>query len=232
MLNSAFSKVFSGRIWRIKTDEPAQLLAVETRNQDNGHPLFSVIHYPSGQVLLDEYPYGDRWWTVADIAGERLLLQAMSADGPQTYGLAALHSLTGEVAWEAFQYRFLAVTQNGIAVQHRTVSGTSPSLLDVSSGALISTSVTPDELSPLPVDVTLPRVFAQPPPAWLSSYPIEGPLFHITMNDRDIFAFHERQQDSFSLRVLVFSGETMLYNGKLFIYTIRSVSRAGRFCRN
>src|SRR5690606_9356634 len=112
MLNSAFSKVFSGRIWRIKTDESAQLLAIETRNRDNGHPLFSVIHYPSGQVLLDEYPYGERWWTVAEIAGERLLLHAMSTDGPQPYGLVALHSRTGQVAWEAFQYRFLALTAN------------------------------------------------------------------------------------------------------------------------
>lgn len=219
MLNSAFSKVFSGRIWRIKTDEAAQLLAVETRDPDNGQPFFSVIHYPSGRMLLDEKPYGDRWWTIADIAGERLLLQAMSTDGPQTYGLTALDCKTGETAWEAFQYRFLALTKTGIAVQHRTVSGGTPSLLRVLSGELISSAATQDVLHPVPVTVVLPQIYTQPSPGWFSTCHAEGPLFHLSSKGREIFAFHERQQGSFSLRILVFSGEIVLYNqviGDLF----------------
>lgn len=211
-LNSAFSKVFSGRIWRIKTDESAQLLAIETRDRNNGQPFFSVIHYPSGQVLLNEQTYGDRWWTLAAIAGERLLLQTMSTDGPQTHGLTALHSRTGETAWEGFQYRFLAVTAKGVAVQHRNVSGGPPSLLNILSGARIDTTVTDETLYPVPVHVTLPRACTEPPPAWLSAYPAEGPLFHTSNHDRDIFVFHERQQDAFALRILIFSGETVLYN--------------------
>src|SRR5690606_26596187 len=115
---------------------------------------------------------GERWWTVAEIAGERLLLHAMSTDGPQPYGLVALHSRTGQVAWEAFQYRFLALTANGIAVQHRNVSGRVPFLLDVLSGGVI-TAATHEEIIPMPVSVTLPLVYTQPPPAWLSAYPVE-----------------------------------------------------------
>lgn len=212
MLNSAFSKVFPGIIWRIKADEENKWIAVESRDPENGIPEFSVIHYPTGRILFDQLRYGDRWWTIAGIAKGYLLLQALREQGPQAEGLVAIECETGQIAWEAFHYRLLSLTAEGALVSHRNLSGTSGDLIDVASGNLIASRIQQSAVKPSVTQVVLPVVYEGERPSRLDTYAMEGPLFYNHYGKLDLWSFHERAETGYSVRLVTFSGQSAVHN--------------------
>lgn len=216
MLNSAFSNLFSGIVWRIKLDEENKLIAVETRDPDSGIPEFSVIYYPTGQRRIDQLRYGDRWWTIAGIQKNHLLLQALHEHGPQAAGLVAIHCDTGQPAWEAFQYRLLSLTTNGALVNHRVLSGSTGDLLEITSGKVIASGLRMSDVNHPAVSVVIPQPYERQAPDWFSMYVTEGPFFYTPYRDADIWAFHEPDNSGgYAVRLIILSGESVLHNGVL-----------------
>ncbi|SEO09992.1 protein of unknown function [bacterium A37T11] len=206
MLNSAFSNNFSGIVWRIKTDEVSQLLAVESRDSDTGMPSFSVIHYPTGSVLLHELHYGDRWWTIAGIHQGMLIVQAMSEAGPAAEGLAAIDCQTGKVVWETFQYRLQMLTNEGIFVYHRMLSGPPGELISFESGTLLVPNADPSFFKPIPNQVALPVMYEGQKPSWLNAETIHGPLFYCLYGQETLWAWHEPDNNAYNLRLRTEAG--------------------------
>ncbi|WP_257668062.1 DUF4905 domain-containing protein [Parapedobacter tibetensis] len=207
-LKTAFEKSFLGLVWRIETDVANGLLAVETRNKDTGAPLFSVFRYTTGISLIHEMPYGDRYWTLAAIVDNKLILRAYGQNSPDSAGIACIDALSGDVQWEQFNYAFLAIQDEAIIVRHRNFADGHEQYLAIHHGNL--TQKTEALNKPMRQNIVIPQRHDGYIPAFLENYDIYGDLFHCTAGQNNVYAFHERDDQLYRIRLVVSSDSGVL----------------------
>lgn len=201
-LKTVFQKSFSGLVWRIEVDTVNRLMAVETRNTDTGTPRFSTLRYTTGESLVDELAYGDRNWTLAGASHGNLVLRAYGQHGPESAGVASIDATTGKILWEQFNYNLLELREGVLRVRHRNFASGHEQYLSIADG----------ELTPVPnllvVDQTDQHIIIPKPhigerPGFLSNYAIHGELFHCAPKQVQVWGFHEKKDETYSIRLVV-----------------------------
>ncbi len=204
-LKTAFRKSFLGLVWRIEADTDAGLLAIETRDQDTGKPLFSAIDYQTGRSPVYEKPYGDRNWTLAATTDRKLILRAMGQDGPNAAGIACIDAITGNLLWEQFAYAFVGLAHGRLVVRHRNFAGGYEQHLDPVDGNLTQKKTSP--IKPSAPEIVLPQRYVGDMPPFLKSYSVHGEVFHYPIGERVAWAFHETPpEEGFAVRLVVSEG--------------------------
>lgn len=202
-MTKAFSHLMDGTIWRMDIHEHSGLLAIEWRNK-NGEPKFTVIHYPTGDRLLDAFSYGDRWWTLAAITSKHLLLHHFpQPENAQTRGLVAIQMDTGAISWEHFNLQFEAISQEGIVVKSPFAGNNQVSVLNEQTGELLIRQTQLDDLVFEERHIQSAFPTAQSPSISLSDEKIAGPYFYLANGSKEFWAYHEQQQKGFKLMLSV-----------------------------
>lgn len=211
-MTEAFSHIYDGTIWKMDIHEAAGLLAIEWRDQ-NGLPYFSVIHYPSGRLLSDYIQYGDRWWTLAAISDDLLLVQHYpQANQGQTQALVAIDIHSKQVLWEQFNVQLVELVDDGIAVKQRFATGNNTvALLAPSSGDVIKHKVTLAELHPLTRNLRAPAPSQKTPFPSLTKT-LVGPYFFLEIDDKELWAYHEQHNGTLRLMLAVIQNGQILAN--------------------
>lgn len=209
-MEKAFSHFFAGTIWKMDIHETAHLLAVEWRDAA-GQPHFAVIHYPTGRLLFDAFSYGDRWWTLAAITAQHLLLQHYpSPNQAVTRGLVAIDIQKKDVVWEAFNYQFQELTASGIVVKQLASVSNHVAIIDEHAGAIIEAKAMPEQLAPLPRNIRYALPTSRSPLFTLSSTKIVGPYFLLEDESREFWAFHEQKEKGYCVRLLIVAHHKIL----------------------
>ncbi|WP_257656733.1 DUF4905 domain-containing protein [Parapedobacter lycopersici] len=202
-LKTAFQKSFLGLIWRIEVDTRSGLMAVETRDVASGGPRFSVFQYASGNAWLEEFPYGDRNWTLAGIVNGLLLLRAYGAQSPDSAGIACINAADGEILWEQFNYTLLAVQGDTLLVRHRNFSAGYEEHLQVTDGTPLRQR--PVQLQDMPSGEALriPQPYTGEYPGFLAHFAIHGDLHYCNTGSYQVWAFHETAGPGYRIRLAV-----------------------------
>lgn len=200
-LKTVFKKSFSGLVWRIEVDTVHGLMAVETRNTETGTPQFSAFRYSTGESLVDELDYGDRSWTLAGVTNGMLVLRAYGQHGPDSAGITGVDATNGQIVWEQFSYNLLHLQDGVLRVRHRNFAHGHEQYLDVTDGRLISD---PGPTAGHPRhDVIIPAPYTAERPTFLKNYTIYGELFHCNAHQYQIWGFHEKDRESYRIRLVV-----------------------------
>jgi len=207
-LKTAYQKSFFGLVWRMEVDTSVGLLAVETRDAETGNPSFSALRYRTGVSLIHELPYGDRNWTLAGAVDGRLILKAFGQDSPEGTGIACIDAGTGEVVWEQFNYVLLAVVDGLLLVRHRTFAGGYEQYLDAHTGDLTQFNISADK--PTGPGIVIPQRYGASIPVFLANYAAYGDIFHGAIGSKEVWAFHEKLNQAFCIRLVVSSGSNVL----------------------
>ncbi|MBK1441970.1 DUF4905 domain-containing protein [Parapedobacter sp. ISTM3] len=207
-LKTVFQKSFLGLIWRIEADTANGVLAIETRNRDQGTPSFSVVDYTTGVSLIHEIPYGDRHWTLAGIIEGKLIVRAFGTDSPDHPGIACLDAFTGNLLWEQFNYTLLGIANRQLIVRHRSFAAGYEQYLAPSDGNLTQFNISVDK--PIGSAVVLPRTYTADVPTFLKNYAVYGDIFYCQVGLKHIWAFHEKDGQAFRVRLVVSSGRAIL----------------------
>ncbi|WP_177180998.1 DUF4905 domain-containing protein [Parapedobacter koreensis] len=206
-LKTAFRKSFLGLIWRIEVDAANSIFAVESRNQDNGNPAFSALDYTTGQSLLHEMPYGDRHWTLAGITDGKLILRAFAPDSPDSPGIACVDAFTGKLRWEQFNYTLVNIGNRQLTVRHRNFAGGYEQYLDLANGNLTQFNISANK--PIGPDIVIPQTYTGEIPMLLD-YAAYGDIFYCQTGAKHVWAFHEKDRQTFRVRLVVSNGLTIL----------------------
>jgi len=210
-MKKAFSHLFDGIIWKMDIQEGAGLLAIEWRNK-NGEPKFTVIHYPTGNLLLDAFGYGDRWWTLAAITSEHLLLHHFpQPENAQTKGLVAIHINTKEISWELFNLQFEAMSAIGIVVKSLFAGNDKVSVLDEQTGDMLIQQTYLDDLVFEERNIRSAFPTTDTPSLSLTDQKIAGPYFYMEQGSREFWAYHEEKEKGFQLMLSVIEENQIIF---------------------
>ena len=195
-------------VWRIEADTTAHLLAIETRDQETGHPFFSALDYRSGNLLIHEKPYGDRNWGLAGLADRKLLIKAFGQNSPNGTGIACIDIDHGGLLWEQFNFVLVRAGHRQLTVRHRNFAAGYEQYLDASTGNL--TPFNKMAAKPTEANTVLPQRYEQGIPECLVGYPVHGDLFHCQIGQKQLWGFHEVIQEAYRVRLVVTSGLSVL----------------------
>ncbi len=207
-LKTAFKKSFSGMVWRIQADTDTHLLAVETRDQETGHPAFSAFDSHTGTSLIHEQPYGDRHWALAGMAHRKLVVKAFGQNSPDGAGVACIDIDRGALIWEQFNYVLVQVGNHQLTVRHRNFAGGYEQHLDAATGNLTPFNKT--AAKPTAADIVIPQRYELGIPECLAGYPVHGDLFYAGIGAKQVWAFHEAVQEAYRVRLVITNGLTVL----------------------
>ena len=209
-LKTAFQKSFLGLVWRIEVDVVNRLMATETRDEQTGVPRFSTFRYVNGESLIREIPYGDRNWTLAGIVSGKLILRTFGQNSPNSIGIACIDATDGQVLWEQFNYTLLAIRGHEIIARHRNFADGYEQYLSVDDGSLTQKD---DGLNkPIHPNIVIPKQYLGKVPMFLQHYAIVGELHHCSVGSNDVWAFHERDDQSYHVRLVISSDLDVLAN--------------------
>ena len=207
-LKTAFKKSFLGIVWRIEVDTAENLIAVETRNQDSGAPAFSTFDYRTGRSFIQEQPYGDRNWTLAGTADRKLIIRAYGTSSPEGAGIACMDAQSGVVLWEQFSYNLIHVAPTQIAVRHRNFAAGYEQYLDIQTGNLTPFNTSADK--PTEPKLVLPQQYNGDLPEVLENFKVHGDIFYSSIGTKKAWAFHEKEEAGYRVRLVITSGITLL----------------------
>jgi len=202
-MTKAFSHVFNGTIWRMDILEHASLMAFEWRDTA-GIPHFSVLHYHDGQLLCDGQTYGDRWWMLAGITAQHILLhQYARPEQAMTRGLVAISIHSGTVVWERFDVQFQEITPDGIVVKSSLLTRPTALLLDEHTGSIKKPSISLTDLPPQKRNIQTASPTLDTPPIQLTKLPVVGPYFFASDGVHSFWAYHQQINDHYQLWLAV-----------------------------
>ncbi len=207
-LKTAFQKSFLGLVWRIEVDATHGLMAVETRDESTGTPRFSAIRYATGTSLLHETPYGDRNWTLAGVVTGKLILRTFGEKSPTGTGIACIDIDSGQVRWEQFNYTLLDIVDSQLLVRHRNFADGYEQYLDVYEGNL--TPKNSAQNKPKHATIVIPKRHLGMKPFFLQGLAIVGDVFHCLAERKDVWAFHEQDEEGYRVRLIISSGLEVL----------------------
>lgn len=207
-LKTAYQKSFLGIVWRMEADTTEHLLAVETRDKDSGAPAFSVFDYRTGTTLIHEKTYGDRNWTLAGTARRKLIIRAYGSNSPDGAGIACMDADHGTINWEQFNYTLLHVDRQQVAVRHRNFAGGYEQYLDIDTGNL--TPFNTSASKPTGPEIVLPQQYSGNAPEVLDGFTIHGDIFHCPIGSKETWAFHEKTESGYRVRLVITSGLAVL----------------------
>lgn len=200
-LKTAFRKSFSGIVWRIEADLTAGILAVETRDEDTGHPSFSAMEYATGTFRFHEKQYGDRNWSLAGVVDGLLILRAWGQNTPEGAGITSINATTGAILWEQFNYTLVAIENQQLVVRHRNFASGYEQYLRPHDGNLVSQNSTRD--TSVTPNIGLPARHVGTVPRLLDGYDVKGDLFSYHRGDQTVWAFHEANDHTYRVRLVV-----------------------------
>jgi len=207
----AFLHRFTGTIWKMDVYEEAGLLAVEWRETSTGSPCFAVIHYPSGRLISNNLSYGNRWWTLAGISREHLILQYYpEPNQARTQGVVLIDFENGKPTYEAFNMQFQELVSEGMIVRQNTTLTTGLSLIN-EAGQLLKSHVDLSETVPLKRNVKAATPSLYPPLIPLTDQLVEGPYFHLEHEEADFWAFHEKTGTGYRLMLVVCKEQQVVF---------------------
>jgi len=210
-MTRSFSHQFEGRIWKMDIHEETGLLGIEWRTEE-GVPHFSVIHYPDGNLLLADFSYGDRWWTLAGITAESLLLQHFpQPNQAHTRGLVAIDILQQKIRWERFDLQFVEVVQEGIAVQPGYLEPHQVMVFTDQDNKPLFQTISLDQLTPLSRGIQSAQPTDAVPATMLSENPVVGPYFYLPHQGKELWAYHEADGPSFKLMLAILENGRIVY---------------------
>jgi len=207
-LKTAFRKSFLGVVWRIEADTATGILAIETRDPDTGVPSFAAIEYSTGISLIDEIQYGDRNWALAGVTDGKLILRAWGQNTPEGAGVACIDATTGNVLWEQFNYTLVSLENRQLVVRHRNFASGYEQYLTPLDGSLTKKNKVINK--PTEPEIVLPKRYIGDTPLFLEGYDIKGELFFCSVEDRNVWAFHEADDPTYRIRLVVSRGLKML----------------------
>lgn len=186
----------------MEADTASKMLAIESRAPEGGLPAFSVIRYTDGHTFVQERAYGDRHWTLAGMAADCLLLRAIGEREPNAPGIACLSATSGEVCWESFNHTFVAMRAGHIQARPRHIASGHDAYLSVETGQPVNMPTsTLDHGSHS--DILLPQPSTSLPDSIATNYEITGAVHHLSLGDKDVWAFHVAQDDGFDVEIVV-----------------------------
>lgn len=208
-VKTAFKKSFLGLIWRMEADTGANLLAVESRNPENGIPSFSVLDYRTGNLLMDAVNYGDRSWTLAGISGDRLILRHYGDRNPENAGICCMDVHGGHIVWERFNHIFISLLRDGVLAKPRNISSGYQLILSPEDGSVRSSPGRTTK--PYQQNIVLPEVYVGNFPPMLKKYSIHGELHHCRTEEKEVWGFHQQRQGKYDVKLLITNGLNVMY---------------------
>ncbi len=207
-LKTAFRKSFFGVVWRIEADPAAGILAIETREPDTGIPSFSAIEYHTGVSSVDEKRYGDRNWSLAGVVDGKLILRAWGQNTPEGAGVVCMDASTGNVLWEQFNYTLISLENRQLIVRHRNFASGYEQYLNPRDGSLAEKNNLPNK--PTGSEIVLPQRHVGDMPLFLENFDVKGELLFCRVGDRTVWAFHEAEDRTYRIRLVVSRGLKIL----------------------
>lgn len=114
----AFSKLFSGVIWKIIADSDTGFIYVETRDGDKRKATFHAVDLQAKKMLWEDLSILDPWWSSLKAAhnGKLLVIKFNDPDMPEQRGFAVADGKTGKLLWGKDDAQVMQTGQDGIIV--------------------------------------------------------------------------------------------------------------------
>jgi hypothetical protein len=206
LLTPSFAYRFPAPVWKIRTDGPNGLLAIETRDSGTHTTAFSVMDFRLGKLLFSGKSIPDSWnYTLDEIGGGHVLMTGfLRKNSPERKGIIALNAQTGAISWEAHHLALQSVNENGLAVYNPSLSPKRLSFLTFYGQATNRAGL------PREQEIILPRPAGEPAGSFLGDDGLAGQVLHASYNGFSIYAFHLRTETGFSQVLRIFSGEALI----------------------
>lgn len=205
---------FGGIIWKLLFDEPAAVLAVETRAPGSARAVFTTINLVTGDVLLRDYSPDENWPCGLEAARNGvLLIHGYESEGsPAHLGLLALNAQTGDVLWQNFAWAADATYDDSLTVFNRKVLPWKKQQADWKSGRVTGEAKTGRENSTLktPVKTAVWPLHLPEPEGERAGY-----IDYLRQDDVEILSLHTQKTPGFDQHLFVFRNSRLVYSDLL-----------------
>lgn len=199
-ISNAFSQTFRFPIWKIEIDEKSKLIAIECRDPQNTLPYISVMDF-DGLVHLDHYILPEKEWTLTAIQGKKVILKKLSENSPVSPGLWIIDYTNPNTTSLFHQYQYLGILNGYIQMRPQHITSGFELYFSLIDDEVL-TSI-PAEIKPFDNDIVFPLEFNAEKPAFLQHYKNNEDLWISKCHDHFLWCFHEKQQDKYTVRLLI-----------------------------
>lgn len=117
-LNLNFSYTFNGKIWNIISHSHKELLLLETRQQDKFLATFSLLNTATGDLILKDIQFEEKWWIGAsNIVDNNILFYTYpDQDNPEVKDIFSYDFVANKIRWKIEQKNIINVDTSIISV--------------------------------------------------------------------------------------------------------------------
>jgi hypothetical protein len=207
-----FSHKFTGLIWRIKFNESIGCIAIESRELLNKKVLFTVFNYKTGQIHFKEKAFAHPLNSNLNLISSSCILLSLNEhiERPETKGLIAVDIHSGKVLWERYNLALHQFYSNAIEVYDPRISPRKLYYIDPISADPITIIPILDDNEQGP---QFPQLINEVKiPQLIKSDKLNGDIYYMDYNGKNIFSFHEVVENKMHQRLIVYQGDRTILN--------------------
>ncbi|MCO4294786.1 DUF4905 domain-containing protein [Solitalea sp. MAHUQ-68] len=212
-LNTHFSKVFDGLIWKIVIDEKNDIAAIEIREPKTKSAQFSCIDLKSGNVLFDNLKLQEPWFCgMETISDGVLLLHLYVADtSPEHSAVLAYDARSGKQLWENYNLTFSQTQANSFKAFHTRIEPRKFISVDKFTGIEIAAAKTTNAETDFTTAIKVPQpVSPDQLPSTLKSGDFTDIIEGAAYADKKILSLYINENQLVTNKIFVFNNENEL----------------------
>ncbi|MFA6946595.1 MAG: DUF4905 domain-containing protein [Pedobacter sp.] len=210
VLYQVISEKLDGLIWKVQINEKKTLVALESRNSDLKKVAFTVLNYQTGNIHFKEKVFEEPWNLNLAFTGEKTLVLTafQQSNSPECRGLIAVNAQNGSKLWEQHNISLNQANENGIQVFDSRINPRKYYWIDHEDGGSIpepGNNYSETDTLWFP-QLSRPSVL----PDFILREEIVGEVALLILPDKTIVSFHEKINNNFQQRLLVYQGDNIL----------------------
>lgn len=199
------NQLFSGLIWKLKTDTSRPLIAIESRHTETKEVAFSVLNYATGEVNFLERRYeadsGISLWHLAPSGMVLNLFDEARFGEPKGFLLA--DPLSGEIVIERYNAGIDIANNSGLRLFDFKIQPRRYYWMDYTGQNIVEPV---DEM--LDDQITFPISMTENDlPNLIHHTEVVGPVSGLRHNSTGIYSFHEANENNLNQRIIVIQND-------------------------
>ncbi|WP_395625518.1 DUF4905 domain-containing protein [Daejeonella sp.] len=214
-LEQVFSQKFIGLIWRIMINEETAYIAIENRELTSKKVSISVLNYKTGIFHFKEKLFAEPLNANLAYASPKSILLKLneSSESFESKGLIAVDIYTGEIMWEHYNLCLNDVKSYGIQVFDPRIFPRKYLWIDHLKGEIIQNlEINKNKYSNLLFPKMVDNNII---PKSIIHGDLQGEVFFMNFNEKNLISFHERFEGMMQQRLIVYQGDNILLDNIL-----------------
>jgi len=211
-INKVFERNFQFPIWKMEVDTVNNLLAVESRNQTDTLPYFSIIDF-EGLTHIDHMAAEAKEWTLEGVQGDYLILKRFGDYSPIQAGIQIIHIPSRTVLCTHLEYIIKEVYTEYIVARHRLIPSGIDYLIHIPTGNLMVQHI---PLVYCVRDINYPVPYQGQVPKFMQTIDFTDQLWLQPHRDLFLWSYHTIQSSKYALNLSI-STKTELLDSKIML---------------